>query len=147
MRKRQLKPDLRWRADAETIHFQDTSCSCIRTRKSIYKIYMTKTPKYDPKFIDKLMSEGMDFDEAVLAASAEMDGAYEKPDGGIHASQTHCGVLKYDEHLRGRTPGMREGQRNTKNALRNFLGGRTVDDWIHEQEHSRGRKGGGEHKG
>lgn len=60
-------------------------------------------PMYDPQVLSQISQE-YDLDEsegwlALFLASATLDGAYENENGGIHALQTACNELGYNEHL------------------------------------------------
>lgn len=58
-----------------------------------------EVPAYDPAFVDELMSEGYDYATALYIASTEMEGANETEWGTIHALQTYCDELDYNEDL------------------------------------------------
>jgi hypothetical protein len=93
---------------------------------------MAETPKaFDPKTAARLEEEYGDWRAALSIASAEMEGAYETPNG-VNALQTACHQLHYRESLPP-SPGQLEGKHATTTALADFLaasGYSSVEDWI-----------------
>ena len=75
--------------------------------------------KFDRRYAHLLVKEeGMSWPDAVFVASATIGGAVERPDGTIHATQTACEVLNYDENCPG-SLGAAMGRRvTTRNLIR-----------------------------
>jgi len=75
---------------------------------------------YNNELVEELMASGHTYTEAVLIASTEMEGASTLENGDIHALQTHCNVLNYDESLT-ESKGMQEGRKATTEAVAIWL--------------------------
>lgn len=61
-----------------------------------YQETQRKIPRYDPRFVEALIEDGLSEAEAIMVASAEMEGANEN-DSGICSTQTYCNELMYNE--------------------------------------------------
>jgi len=85
-------------------------------------------PMYDLKVVERLMKEGFTYKEALRIASSEMIGANEERDGRIHATQTNCDALGYDEDLPPDSIGRKEGENNTLKAIAETYGLESLND-------------------
>ena len=72
-------------------------------------------------------------------AASEMEGANETASGGLHARQTACNVLKYNEAL-PESKGQKEGKTKTEKDLNKFLKQqrlRSVEEWMRQASRKR----------
>jgi hypothetical protein len=97
-------------------------------------------PAFNPNVASQIDEEmGLDPDDpnANRIAATEMEGANETYEGGgIHAKQTACHILKYDEALPF-SKGAEEGKEKTEKELNQFLKKQNivnVDEWIKSRE-------------
>jgi hypothetical protein len=72
---------------------------------------LRKKIPYNRTYYNELRAEGLSHADAVHVASAEMSGAYEKPDGSIDSNQTACPTLEYDENAPKASKEMRDAKR------------------------------------
>jgi hypothetical protein len=49
-------------------------------------------PSYDPAILEELMQMGYTYEQALVIATTEMDGASETK-GMVHSMQTYCNIL------------------------------------------------------